>query len=73
VDVDFAAAWLDLKAHIVSKKSHGARELSLTMSKLEVEHRVPDGQRGFSDQPAPLRSRGTPETAHEPPMAARDV
>lgn len=73
--MDWAAAWLDLKAHIITKRSHGEDELAREMARLEVQHRVPEGQRGFSDGPVPLRpeDRGDGEPAHEQPrMAARD-
>jgi hypothetical protein len=59
VDVDFSRAWLDLKAELVKKGSHGARDLALLMAELEVKHTIPEDQAGYSDRPTPLRSRRT--------------
>lgn len=45
--VDYERAWLELKAHIVSKNSHGQRDLISTMTHIEVDCRLPEGERNF--------------------------
>lgn len=77
MDVDFSAAWLDLKRAVTGKPSHGARDLALLMTELEVKHAVPEDQRGYSDRPVPLRPKSGEANGvatHEPPrVAARDA
>lgn len=41
--VDFEAVLLGLKQEILSKKSHGQRDLLAAISRLEVEHRLEEG------------------------------
>ena len=72
--VDFESAWYALKAHIASKRSHGAAELAEKMAKIEVSHRLPEGQSGFDDRPMPVHDERSshmpagesPETLREP-------
>lgn len=52
MEVDWEAAWLSLKAEIVKKRSHGARDLALRMAEIEVDNRVPSGQEGYDPAPA---------------------
>ena len=42
-EIDFEAAWADLKAEILGKPSHGQRDLLASMARLEVEYRLPAG------------------------------
>lgn len=55
--IDYERAWVELKAHIVSKNSHGQRELLTRMAEVEIDCRVPEGERGYEDGPTPLRAR----------------
>ena len=55
--IDYERAWVELKAHIVSKNSHGQRELLTRMAEVEVECRAPEGERDYTDGPVPLRAR----------------
>jgi hypothetical protein len=55
VIVDYERAWLELKAAIVEKNSHGQRDLLSTMSRIEVQCRLPEGERNFD--PTPLEQR----------------
>jgi hypothetical protein len=43
VEIDYEIAWADLKAHVLSKRSHGQRDLLARMGELEVQHRTPSG------------------------------
>jgi hypothetical protein len=36
--VDYERAWLELKGKIAEKRSHGQKDLAVTMANLEVEH-----------------------------------
>jgi hypothetical protein len=36
--VDYERAWLGLKGKIAEKRSHGQKDLAVTMANLEVEH-----------------------------------
>lgn len=56
--VDYEAGWFALKAHIASKRSHGADDLQVRMAQIEVDHRLPESQQGFDDRPAPQRANG---------------
>lgn len=49
--VDYERAWMELKAHIVSRSSHGKRDLLSRMAEIEVETRVPEGEEGFDPTP----------------------
>lgn len=57
--VDYERAWLELKAHLGTKRSHGADELRVTMTEIEVESRVPEGEEGF-DMTPPRPRAATP-------------
>lgn len=57
--IDFEAAWVDLKAYIVSRPSHGQRDLLKKITEIEVGRRVPEGQEAFADLPR-LHTRRTP-------------
>lgn len=63
MQVDYERAWMELKTHILEKNSHGKRELVERMAEIEVESRIPEGERGFDGTPLPLapiaRSRGS--------------
>jgi hypothetical protein len=63
VEVDFEGAWFALKAHVNSKRSHGADELKIVMADLEVAHAVPEGQEGYTDRPMPAPRSDRPATA----------
>ena len=74
MDVDFSRAWLDLKAELVKKGSHGSRDLALLMAELEVKHAIPESQAGYSDRPTPLRTRGrSDDAAHQQSKVAGDA
>lgn len=60
--IDHEKAWLRLKAHVVTKRSHGERELLETMGRIEVECMVPEGQEGFDSSP-PFRRSEEPRVA----------
>lgn len=49
--VDFEQAWFRLKAHVGSKRSHGADELKVRMADIEIECLVPEGEEGFDTTP----------------------
>jgi hypothetical protein len=49
--VDHEKAWLALKAHISSKRSHGQDELFREMALIEVQSRIPEGEEAFDDRP----------------------
>jgi hypothetical protein len=40
MQVDYERAWLALKEVVLSKKSHGQRDLSVAMARIEVDSRV---------------------------------
>jgi hypothetical protein len=65
--VDFERAWVVLKAHLATKRSHGADELRVKMSDIEVECLVPESEQGFDLTPAPSRGR---ESKPSTPAAA---
>ena len=54
--VDYERAWLELKANVLSKNSHGQRDLLATMAQAELDCRVPEGERDFDGSP-PSRTR----------------
>lgn len=70
--VDYESAWFALKAHVASKRSHGASELVEQMASLEVRHRLPEGQQGFDDRPLPPRDRSSSEPAGDAPRDLRE-
>jgi hypothetical protein len=49
--VDYERAWLVLKAHVLSKASHGQRDLLQVMARAEVDSQVPEDQEGFDPTP----------------------
>jgi hypothetical protein len=53
--VDYERCWLVLKEHVLSKNSHGQRDLLSVMARAEIDSAVPEGQEGFDATPA--RSR----------------
>lgn len=59
--VDYERVIVALKAHIVSKNSHGKRDLLQKLVELEVQYQVPEGAEGID--PTPLRLRSTPPVA----------
>jgi hypothetical protein len=56
VIVDYEKAWLELKAYIVQKNSHGQRDLLARMSRVEVACRLPEGERDFDPTPTQRQS-----------------
>lgn len=42
MSVDCDRCWIALKAYVVSKRSHGAKDLLAEMARIEVESQVPD-------------------------------
>jgi hypothetical protein len=52
VIIDYERAWTDLKAQVLSKKSHGQRDLLTHMAQIEIDCRVPEELRAFD--PGPL-------------------
>lgn len=60
--IDFERAWLELKGYVVSRTSHGKRDLLSRMAEIEVDSRVPEGEEGFDptprSRPAVLRPVG---------------
>lgn len=54
--MDYEAAWLDLKALVASKASHGKKDLALAMSEIEVKHRLSETEQQFDPRP-PARLR----------------
>lgn len=55
--IDYERAWVELKAYVVDRNSHGQRDLLREMTRIEVENRVPEGERDFTDGPIPLRAQ----------------
>jgi hypothetical protein len=55
--VDFESAWFALKAHIATKRSHGAGELAETMARIEVANRIPEMHQGYDDRPVHRHAR----------------
>lgn len=53
--VDYERAFLRMKEVVLSKNSHGQRDLLTAMSRIEVESQVPEGQEGFDATPLPVR------------------
>lgn len=49
--VDHERAWLRLKEYVLSRPSHGQRDLNTEMARLEVECELPEGEQHFSGLP----------------------
>jgi hypothetical protein len=65
--VDHERVLLGLKEHILSKRSHGQRELLDVITRLEIDSRLPEAQVGFDDRPpvpAHLRLEEPHSAAH---------
>lgn len=58
--VDYERAFLELRARLLSKRSWGQRELLALVTEIEVQSRLPEGERGFD--PTPLPRQGTQPT-----------
>ena len=54
--VDYEKAWLELKAYVVSKNSHGQRDLVGRMTHIEIDCRLPESERDFDDTPRSMPS-----------------
>ena len=65
--VDYEAVVLALKAYIVTRNSHGKRDLLARLVELEVEYALPEGEEGID--PTPLRLARS-EPADERPQGA---
>lgn len=52
--VDYERAFLEVRSRLLKKNSWGQRELLSLLTEIEVQCRVPEGQRGFDDGPMPL-------------------
>lgn len=61
--VDYEKAWLELKAHVVSKNSHGQRDLLSQIARIEVKCRLPEGERNFD--PTPMEQRSSARALRE--------
>jgi hypothetical protein len=70
--IDFESAWYELKAHIGQKRSHSARELAEAMAKIEVDHRLPEGQEGFDGRPLPQHRSPSHRPADDEPNDLRE-
>lgn len=51
--VNYERAWLQLKAHIDGKPSHGTRDLLAQMGRIEVACEIPEAEEGFDARPLP--------------------
>jgi hypothetical protein len=49
--IDYETAWFALKAHIQTKRSHGATDLASKMAEIEVAHVLQESQAGYDDRP----------------------
>lgn len=49
MEIDYARAWLSLKEVVLSQRSHGQDGLLGEMTRIELDCRVPEGQRSYSD------------------------
>jgi len=49
--IDHERAWVEMKTYLLSKNSHGQRDLLTRMAKIEVDCRVPEEERGFDPTP----------------------
>lgn len=57
--VNHERAWVRLKEVVLSKNSHGQRDLLHAISTLEVECVIPESEEGFDERPIPI-SRNRP-------------
>jgi hypothetical protein len=55
--VDWERAWLELKTYLLTKNSHGQRDLLSQLTRIEVACRLPEGERDFD--PTPQRQSPT--------------
>lgn len=62
--LDYESAWYALKAHIQTKRSHGASELAEAMARIEVSNRLDESQTGYDDRP-PAQLKAVVPPAHE--------
>lgn len=49
--IDYERAWTDLKAQVLSKNSHGQRDLLTQMAQIEIACRVPEELRAYDPGP----------------------
>lgn len=59
--VDYERAWLELKREVVSKNSHGKRDLLARMAEIEVESEIDEA--GYDPRPY------IPPNGHQPTVA----
>jgi hypothetical protein len=59
--VDYERAWLELKSHVVTKKSFGQRDLLRKMTQCELNSRVEEGEY----PPPPNNGKSPAVTAQE--------
>jgi hypothetical protein len=62
--VDYAEAWLKLKAFVASKPHHGQRDLFAAMVMIEVESPGKPGHAGYEDGADERRDQGEPGSMH---------
>lgn len=55
--IDYERVVLAMKAHIVSKRSHGQQELLAKLAEYEVQYAVPEGQDLYDERPTPISAR----------------
>jgi hypothetical protein len=65
VIIDYERAWVEMKAHVLEKKSHGQRDLLARMARIEIDCRVPEELRVFDPTPAPPHSRPSERALRE--------
>lgn len=54
MDFDYAACWQAMKADLVSgERSRGRDKLLARMAEIETQNVAPEGQQGYSEDPAP--------------------
>lgn len=63
--VDYERGFLDLRARLLEKPSWGQRELLGLLTEIEVDNRVPEGERGYEDGPPPARRRPSTRSPRE--------
>lgn len=61
--IDYENCWYALKAHIATKRSHGATEMAEKMAEIEVRHLIPERHQGFDDRPIAVHD----EESSDPP------
>lgn len=57
--VDYERAFLELRAQLLSKNSWGQRELLALLTRVEVDCRLPEGERDFDPTPIPRKQPAT--------------